>query len=212
MTNWQTRLTPGNPSVGLIIASYLNNHIGPRRQNAMMCLLYSLLAQTYENWSALLVHDGPIEKPEHEAFFKNLENIDPRIKTVVTEERIPHYGHPHRRKYALELNCDYTGFSNEDNYYVPVYFEWMLGDMLQDGADFAHCDMLHSHYFWELFKTRPAINYIDIGAFLVRTDRIEQTPWPPEWAGFEADGQYVRVLALNCEKCISIGKPLFVHN
>ena len=54
---WKSRPVRGEPRVSLVVASYLGDD--PRRTDALMCLLYSLKAQTYPRWEAVVVHDGP---------------------------------------------------------------------------------------------------------------------------------------------------------
>ena len=126
MRYWKSKLKQG-PSVGIVVASYLNEDL--RRTHALISLLASISAQTYQNWRVKIVHDGPINNP-----LPNNELIqDPRVEFICTQERKLQHGHPHRRSYALspftcksenstalpEVKPDYLMFTNDDNYYMP---------------------------------------------------------------------------------------------
>lgn len=107
----QQRLAvPGDPKVSLAIATY-------QQGDELACLLYSLKAQTYANWEAVVIHDGP--GPEARAVVGRVG--DPRIRLLEAPERRGGYGHPWRPLGIAASTGDYIGLSNGDNYYAPVY-------------------------------------------------------------------------------------------
>ena len=154
MRYWKTKLNDG-PTVGIVVASYLNDD--SRRQDALTCLLSSIVAQTYPNWSVKIVHDGPVDS----ALPANHITLDPRIDFICTPTRTKQHGHPHRREQALApftykgspstvQQPEYIVFTNDDNYYMPVFLEWMLAEAIGTKSDFMYCDMVHSHRLWQL--------------------------------------------------------------
>jgi hypothetical protein len=161
MRYWKPRSIKGDPLVGIAIASYLNDD-WERRHAALCCLLYSLLAQTYKNWLALVVHDGPtMREPQLPS--------DPRILFETSATRVQQFGHPHREPALTTLRsrgADWLGLSNDDNYYTPVYFEWMVSAAQQHNAELVYCDAVHSHKQWRPLTAELQRGKIDLGHFL----------------------------------------------
>lgn len=208
MRYWKPRTVPGPCAVSITIASYLN--ADPRRLHSLACLLESIRAQTYPHWTATIVHDGPYRATTDLCIVHKLIANDDRIRFVQTDQRLGQSGHPHRRKYALQSSGDVLGFCNDDVYYVPVYFEWMLSEMHRTKADLGYCDMVHSHKMWQRFVTAPAAGRIDIGSFLARRKLVEQTSWNN--FGFRGDGIYVEAIMALKPNVVHIPHLLYVHN
>ena len=196
---WQPRAVPGNPKVSLAIATY-------EQRAELACLLFSLVAQTYENWEAVVVHDGPGPTAREVVALVN----DSRVRLIETPERRGHYGHPWRELGIDACTGDYLGLSNGDNYYVPVYFEWMLHELATRGAEFAYCDWVHSHFEWRAMQAEPVRWKIDLGGWIVRAGLAKTTPWPG--LAFDSDGDYVEALVKKASGVVHIPRSLFVHN
>lgn len=206
MRYWKKRATPGNPRVGLAVASYLNED--PRRLDSLACLASSLRAQTYPHWSAVVVHDGPMNDAARAA----CEKIRcPRVSVVETPTRSAKFGHPHRRQHALGIKgAVHLGFANDDGYYAPVYLEALVHELSAKKAEFAYCDMVHSHRIWLPMSTAPTRGKIDIGCFLVRRTLVESTPWTD--LSFHGDGVYVEALVKKAKNVAKVKATLYVHN
>ena len=56
MRYWKGRATPGTPLVSLVVAAYTAD--SRRLRHAALCLIHSVLAQTYENWELCICDDG----------------------------------------------------------------------------------------------------------------------------------------------------------
>src|SRR4051812_39478108 len=112
------QFVPGNPKVSLALVAY-------RRVDPLMCLLYSLRVQTYANWEVVVYHDG--HNPEVEAAVKSFQ--DPRMVYACSAVRHNNYGHSNRKAAVSLCTGDYIGMGNDDNYYVPGYFEVMLAKL-----------------------------------------------------------------------------------
>jgi len=198
--HWNTREVPGNPKVSLAIAAY-------NRPDHLCCLLYSLKAQTYKNWEAVIVHDGP--NPE---IRKKIEQInDDRIVYIDDVKRKEQYGHPHRQFAISRCTGEYIGMSNDDNYYAPVYFEWMLSALYSANALFAHCDMVHNYWEWSYFVTRPRKDQCDLGAWIAHGSIVRNTPWRD--MSFSGDGTFIEDLVAQVgDKVVHVPGVIFVHN
>src|SRR4051794_33816153 len=100
---WTPLAVPGAPRVSIVVATY-------EQADELACLIYSLKAQTYDNWEAVLVHDGPAESA------RRVVDVvaDPRIRLIETPERRGQFGHPWRRTGIDQATGDYIGLSNGD--------------------------------------------------------------------------------------------------
>lgn len=215
MRYWKPKLKAG-PTVGIVVASYLNED--ERRVPALTSLLASIAAQTYQNWRLKIIHDGPttVSLPQNELI------KDPRVEFLCTKERKLKHGHPHRHEHAVApfkyqgtdaeaaTNPDYLMFTNDDNYYMPVFLEWMLSEAVALKTDFVYCDMVHSHRMWQHFVTTPKKGRIDLGSFLVHRSLVEKTPWTD--FSFAGDGTYIEALVASATRVRKLDATLFVHN
>lgn len=198
---WKPLPIKGSPLVSMVIATY-------QQGDELACLLYSLRAQTYPNWEALVIHDGP--KAEWRKEWEKISiPFDPRIKLIDTPVHEGRWGHPHRQWGISQARGEYICLSNGDNYYVPVFFEWMLYEM-QKGADFVHCYMVHSHKRYADFHTIPLKTKIDLGAWMGHHSIVKSTPWTDY--GFAGDGTFIEAVAGKAKKISCIPAFLFVHN
>ncbi len=190
---------PSRPKVSVAVATY-------EQTDELACLLYSFKAQTYDHWEVVVVHDGP--GPKARAVVAHMN--DARVRLIETPERKGQYGHPWRQLGIDACTGDYIGLSNGDNYYAPVYFEWMLSVLTTAGADFAYCDMVHSFVQWRALATRPEKGGLDLGAWIARAGLVKATPW---WdMGFVGDGTFIDDLLSKAQGVVHVPACLFVHN
>ncbi len=201
MRYWTPREIADPPLFTMVVASYLNGD--PRRVAALKCLLASLAAQTYPNWRAIVIHDGPCSVP----FVPD----DNRVIFRCTPGKIGHHGHKYRHPAAMTLKPDgWVGFTNDDNYYMPTYVEWLLSEAIAKKAELVYCNMIHSHKLWKPFTTKPRYRHLDVGGFIARVSLVQRTPWTD--FSFKGDGIYINGLAAASKKTIKIDATLFVHN
>jgi glycosyltransferase involved in cell wall biosynthesis len=196
---WKPLPIVGTPKVSLAIATY-------RQPDPLACLLYSLKAQSYDHWEAIVVHDGP--GPEARAVVDHI--ADARIRLIETPERKGQYGHPWRQLGIEACTGDYIGLSNGDNYYAPVYFEWLLHVLTTRHGDFAYCDLVHSHERWAYFPTTPRKSGLDLGAWIAKAALVRATPWRD--MSFAGDGTFIEDLVARARAVIHVPACLFVHN
>ena len=175
-------------------------------------LIDSFLLQTNPNWILYIVHDGKMPQG-----VKNVSELytDDRILFIETEKRNGHYGHPNRKTILETLpSCDdYVLMTNDDNYYVPRFVEFMLKPCGKD-IGIVCCDVIHSHFDYNYHKSVLRENGIDMGAFIVRLDVAKATGF--NHVDFSADGKYAEQCSKRCRRrgleTIHIEKGLFVHN
>lgn len=195
-----------NKKIKILVSSYLNNPY-ENRINTLYCLIYSLLAQTYKNFEIIIHHDGPVEDITLKQKF---ENIDPRISFIETEERKNNWGFDIRYKLAIEDNdCEYILFTNDDNYYMPVFLQSVMDVFNTIETELCYCNLIHNDINYNIIDTLPKVGHIDLGCFVASKRLIKETPW--EYNHREADGVYFQELYKKTHS-IKISNILFVHN
>lgn len=221
MRYWKPKPIVGTPTVGIGVAAYIpDDGNTDRLRAALRCLVASFQAQTYTRWKMLIVHDGPY--PHDHASLKYFDQWDdePRVIVTETKERKQQFGHPHRQHMIDTLadgGCEWIGLTNQDNYYVPTYLEWMLsvGTAGKHPCDFVYCDMVHSHKLWKPLITQPKRGKLDLGGWLARASLARQTKFDNH--SFAGDGDYINRLVEHARKKSNaavqkVAATLFVHN
>lgn len=192
-----------------------------QRVTALNCLLNCLANQTEQNFDVCITHDdfhyGTLDMVQHWA---QRHHIQTTLK--FTRERMNQWGHPMRAKVIEECAHDYMLLTNDDNYYVPVFTQIMMHNLISQDAHMVMCDMIHSHNNpgsrqqppYSLFVTEPRCMHCDIGCFIIDTKLAQQVGFHNceiSWA----DGLFVdAVMQLNSPttKCVKVPQVLFVHN
>ena len=177
-----------------------------RRPRPLFCLLASLICQTHERWEALVVHSGAGDDVR-----RVVATIgDPRIQYHEVPRQEGDWG-AHCRTHGFGLaRGDWIGTTNDDNYYAPVYFTWMVSAAKAANAAFVYCNMVHSITNWSAFNTSLRRGYIDAGGWLCKGDIVKRTPWPPPC--FSSDGEYAERLVAAAGQVAKVDGYLFVHN
>lgn len=171
------------------------------------------LVQTNPNWELHIIHDG-MASSEVKQVCRDRE--DPRIHFKETSVRVGQYGHPNRKMMLERVKADPDDFiliTNDDNYYVPKFVEYMLGSV-NPAIGIVYCDTLHSYIHYNVHQSKLLEEGIDMGAFIVRQDVAKEVGF--QHAHFSADGAYAEECAKHCrDKELNftyIPIALFVHN
>lgn len=213
MRFWGKKNISSSPKVRIVASSYLD---GQRKFHATICFINSFLCQTYQNFELFIVHDGPIPFGDNQYkqmllnFIAQFENI----KFFETEERLQKHGYPHRSKYALcDQEFDWVLFTNDDNYYAPVFLEALLSTADTPDIKLVYCDMIHSHTGWQVLDTKLGLCEIDIGAFMITKEVANKVPIPVMGDCFISDGIFISNILAKFPNCAKKSKHVFfVHN
>jgi len=181
------------------------------RVNSLVILQRCFIEQSNPNWVLHIVYDGPA--PDK---IKDVIVNDERIHFWESPERYENYGHPNRRTTLQTIETetgDFILMTNDDNYYVPMFVEYML-QVANRRIGMVYCDTVHSHAAYDINYSELRENCIDMGAFIVREDIAKQTGFNHDH--FSADGMYCEECLKTCHrrrlKAFKIHKCLFIHN
>lgn len=168
-------------------------------------IVSSLLTQTNPNWKLLLIHDGPngeIEVPK-----------DKRIQYIETEKVSGNWGHANRAKYLQEVETDFVTISNNDNYYAPVFVDYMLKEFHQDTVGVYCSHMVHSYKAWNVIACSLNRGFIDCGGLVVRTKAAQDVGWN-DTKTHSADWVWIEgmIKKYGEDKFIKKEGCIFVHN
>jgi hypothetical protein len=187
------------------------------RTEPIKILVSSFILQTNPDWNLTIVHDGPAPEVMKE-YLKQYES-DERIKFIETEKVSGYYGHPNRRMLLKTMTYSHQDFiliTNDDNYYVPKFIEYMINaaSTRVNKVGMVYCDTVHSYLDYNVLKTQLRIDYIDMGSFIVRADIAKRVGF--NHINFAADGHFAIECVQYCTKLKLqikyVAKPLFIHN
>lgn len=180
--------------------------------NSFPAVIASLIMQTYKDWKLLLIHDGPEESGGVAAFINAVN--DDRITYLETPQKVGNWGHAIRSEYINKVKTEYLIITNPDNYYVPVFLEYMLKPFTPGRNIVAsYCSaMVHSYRNWETQQCRLARGHVDCGGVLLKTEAAQLVGWKSlehsaDWIFF-AD----IIARYGVQKWIAVKGTLFVHN
>lgn len=203
MRKWRKLPIQGQPMIGMVVATY-------NQDDSLRGLAASLRCQTYTNFKALAVHDGPAEQKYRDAW----PTHDPRFLWTELPVRKNEFGHPNRRLgfSLLADKCDYLCNTNGDCWYVPVFFESMLHHLQGNKADFVHCNMVHSHKHWAPMVTEIGRAKIDTGCWLAKTELVMAAL--PHWTSneFAADWLLIEQMMKAKPRLAKVSNFFYVHN
>lgn len=194
-----------NGKVRVCIATYLND--SQKRVDSLFACVYSILCQTYQNFEIYIHHDGPLNDKELPEKFTS---ISEKIKFIDNLEKKGSWGAYHRRGVSLmDPHPEWVLYTNDDNYYVPVFLERMIGKAVENNSKMVFCDCLHNYFGYTVLNTKVKVCHIDMGSFITHIDLIKATTWTD--FGPLGDGVYAKRVAAQTIPVKADG-VLFVHN
>jgi hypothetical protein len=207
---WKSRHV-ATTKVGIGVACFLPD-ASCREARALECLVASVRTQTWQNWFLDIVHDGPLAAGTGD-FFGQWQ-ADTRVRVVSTEKQLGKFGHPHRQgttKRLVAEGAEWILHTNQDNYYAPVFLEWLLSQAQVDKTSFAYCDFVRSHKQWVAHKSRPRAGQLDLGAFIVTSQAACAVNFDKHT--FNGDGDYINRLVAHCRNKVTyVPAVLMTHN
>lgn len=204
MRFWKTRPVPAGTHVGIVVATY---------NQPLLVTLGSLQAQTFSDFTCLVVHDGP-GKEHFERTLKVFQD-DHRFEFLETESREKVFGHSCRRRGFSSLLSRRSPptllcTTNADNYAVPTFLEALAHAALGTKSGWAICDMVHSHKQWRPMKTVVERGRIDAACWMARAPLVERAgPWCNDFA---ADWHFLERLNRLAGPPAKVDHTLVVHN
>lgn len=152
---------------------------------AVICPVYntypeivsSMINQTHQSWHLYLIHDGPSSM--------DIQGVvdatkDGRITYVETEKRLSSWGHAYRQQWLEKLKTedfDYVVITNADNWYAPVFCEYMIRGFDENTVATYTSQMIHSYTSWKIIECRLEQGYLDAGNVMVRKDVACEVGW-----------------------------------
>ena len=187
--------------------------------NSYPQIISSLMFQTHENWELILIHDGPMSDSVRSHLAPQANGMwdgSDRVKIIETKERKGNYGH-HLRQWALnefELG-EYTVVTNADNYYTPVFIEYMLKGFAKSHTAVAtYCDkMIHSYKAWDVIGCKLERGYLDCGGVMIKSAIAKEVGWR-DIESHSSDWTFFSDIAAKYSprNFIPVKGALFVHN
>ena len=189
-----------------------------QRPIQLQILIGSFIVQTNPNWILHIIYDGVAPKEVLNVVEPFLIGIhkDNRVHFYESPERYENYGHPNRKTMLETIQTESNDFilmTNDDNYYVPVFIEYMI-KAIDKHIGIVMCNTVHSHAQYDVHNSQLYENGIDMGAFIVKANIAKETGF--NHIHFSADGIYAEECHRTCVryrmKVVKINKPLFIHN
>jgi len=194
-----------NNKIRICISAYLNG--SDKKIEAAFTCVHSFLCQTYDNYEIYIHHDGPLNDVGLADKFRSLSD---KITFIDNLEHKGHWGFYHRHNVSMmEPHADWVLFTNEDNYYVPVFLERMIMTAKNHNTKMVYCDSVHSHFGYSVLNSSVKIDFIDMGSFISHMDLIKTTQWTDFTAN--SDGIYAEKIGGKTNP-IKVEGVLFVHN
>jgi glycosyltransferase involved in cell wall biosynthesis len=178
-------------------------------------LIDSFILQSNPDWDMIVFHDGPASFSVRQT--ASLYENDKRVSFVETSGRQGNWGHANR-KAGLQMLMgepgDFVLITNDDNYYIPRFVEYMFDIASQGNVGMVYCDFLHHTLNYINMISQPKLNYIDMGAFIVDLALAQEVGFNHDVAG--ADGLFAEECNAKCIerglRSVHIEKTLFIHN
>ena len=206
MRYWKAKsITPGS-KVCISVVTY-------NQTNCLSSLIHALRAQTFKDFKAYILHDGPWSN-EASTHYLNAVGSDHRFVKLNSPTREAKFGH-HLRQVGFDMGaadkCNWLCTMNADCWYVPVYLEWMLGSAHENKSNFIYCNMVHSHKLWKPMKSDLKRGAIDAGNWIAHTSLVGDTKWNSN--SFSSDWEYVNKLKNKPDfKPSKVDGYIFTHN
>lgn len=194
-----------------------------KRQEALLILIHSLLAQSLMNFKLIIIHDG-YDKLTDELLEPYKSKYSDFFDYFFTDTRFNDYGHSLRDMGIKMADTEYILITNDDNYYAPKFVEYMFSSINLDNEykhpDIIFCDMIHSHNNpglrnqlpYNYFVTEPMRYFIDIGCFIAKTELAKKVGFRDK--SFTGDATYFEDIVSSVKKpfILKIPMVLLMHN
>lgn len=181
-------------------------------ESQLMGLLYSLIVQSNNNWTAHVISDGEYEG------FKDIEQhfcLNSQITFSTIEGPNKDWGHT-ARNYGLKNSSEeWVVMTGADNYYMPDFVDEFLKISTSfPTTNFIFCNMVHNeaHYkHYQVLEAGLSEGNIDMGCFATKSKFSKQLELNKHL--YTADWRFAeKFITLYPSKINHIKKVLYVHN
>ena len=178
----------------------------------LMGMLYSLINQSNNNWTAHVVSDGNYDE------LKDIEQhfcLNNQIKFSIINGPNNDWGHTARNYGLKNATTEWVVMTGADNYYMPDFVsEFIKVSDSDPNYNFIFCDMIHNeaHYkHYNLLKASLSEGNIDIGCFATKTKYSKRLELDVK--KYTADWLFAKkYITLYPGRINHINKALYVHN
>jgi hypothetical protein len=153
--------------------------------------VYNLLSQDWDNWKAIIIHDGPSTDGSKE-FMEDICSKYPQITYLESEERVGNWGHKNRHKGLMMVDTPWVTLTNTDNQYCHGFVHHLMGDMTSNRYDALTWLISHSYFGYEPFYRGFGCGATDLMQFAVRTEMAQAVGFTSEL--HHADGVMIEDL------------------
>ena len=189
--------------VNIFISTY-------NRANLIGKCIDSILAQTFKDWSLLVVNDKSTDNTLE--VLKSYTKQDKRIKVIAAKENLG----PYRSKasYLLSSKGKYIAILDDDDYWLPTNLEERVKVMEANSecpvcyTDCWRIDTKNRWKYWNCSIGNPFPNILSPSALLRGSTYRELDGWDPNLYYYHAEMDYY--LRLGYKNFIHIAKPLAV--
>ncbi len=194
------------PLISIVVACH-------NRPVDLLSCLASFKAQKWKDFEILVVHEPSPMRPDSKAVVDSLN--DDRFRWFEHPTRHDDWGNTVKDYYGKhEAKGSVIGHANGDNYYTPVYLEWMSQSIRQGKADFAYCDYVNDHIGYlpvdvQRFPSGQLCG-IDAGGWLCRAEIVKTTPWEPKNKSY-SDAILADALTKR-SRTVKVPHVLWIHN
>ena len=206
MRYWKPRKISPDSKVCISVVTY-------NQTDCLASLIHALKAQTFNNFSAYILHDGPWPSDANRCYVNAVDG-DSRFFQMSGAIRQAKFGHALRQvgfDKGIANGCNWLCTMNADCWYAPVYFEWMLGSAHENKANFVYCNLVHSHKLWKPMTSELKRGSIDAGNWIADTGLVGSTKW--ESTDFAADWEYISKLKSKPDfRPSKVEGYIFTHN
>jgi hypothetical protein len=109
---------------------------------------------------------------------------------------------------------DFVLNTNDDNYYVPKFVEFMMKEAAVKSTAIVYCDFLHHNADYDKIESHLKTNFIDMGAFITDLALAQEIGFPYMIPAH--DGKFAEEADAICKqrglRTAHIFKTLFIHN
>ena len=143
--------------------------------------VYSLLAQTSQDYVARIYFDGPSDQDTRNFMEMITKSYPDNFEFIETDRRLDVHGHQNRATGLNKATSPWLHFTNCDNYVIPVMVQATLSQAASNqSAQVVTFDILHSYFQYKYFDCRQfKLLHSDMASFIIRREIAQAVDFKP---------------------------------